>query len=261
MNLEQQLRMAIENCKFEQGITSKDCMLINGCASFYTKTKDSNILNNIVRFVEERMSADGAELMKLGHALRFLYEETKEEKYKDSIAKIIDYIQTAKRENGILVHEDNTMLTAMEAFDLMPVYAWYETNFNKKEHYIDIMNQLTYLNDQMLVKNTIELNDRCTFMMALADTAVSMSEEIYEYYAQIKSWLKEAVHNKLHVVNNDCLRVAYSIRKGCECKALLPEKYEEIGLNMFEQAAEKLLSSESIDKAELGILLMTYALV
>lgn len=226
----------------------------------YKKNQDAQFFKKIKSYTDERMNGYYADLMKLSRALRFLFEETKDEAYKEVISRLITYIVTAKRENGILIHENGTMYTAQEAFDLMPVYAWYETHYNKKEHYIDIMNQLRYLNDQMLVKNKAELYDRCTFMMALADTAVNMSEEIYEYYAQIKEWLKKAVHKKIYVVNSDCLRVAYSILKGCESRALLPEKYEEIGLKMIHEAADKLLAQESVEKKELGILLMTYAL-
>ncbi|MDD5936781.1 MAG: hypothetical protein PUC65_14655 [Clostridiales bacterium] len=261
MNLEQQLQKIVEEYTFSDGITSVDSMFVNGCIGLYKKHSEPMVFQKIMEYVKDRLSAKVCDLIKIGSSLRFLFEETKEVCYQEAIEKIMAYVAKANRKDGILVHEDGTMYTAIEAYELMPLYAWYETNFNKKEHYIDIMNQLRYWNDQMLIKNTIELYDRCTFMMALADTATSMSEEIYEYYTQIKTWLKDAVHKKLHVVNSDCLRVAYSVLKGCESKALLPEKYEQTGKKMFAKAADRLLTAPVEDKEELGILLMTYALI
>ncbi len=261
MNLEHELQKIVNEYTFHDGITQEDSMFINGCIGLYRKNNNPEILKKIEKYMEVRISADSADLCKLGNALRFLFEKTQKDCYMTAIKKIMAYIMNAKNIDGILVHEDGSMITAIEAYELIPVYAWYETNYNKKEHYIDIINQLRYLLDQMLIKNTVELYDRCTFMMTLADTITCMSEEIYEYYAQIKTWLKDAVHRKLPVVNSDCLRVAYSILKGCKSKALLPEKYEKIGKEMFYQATDKLLANQGEDKEGLGILLMTYALI
>lgn len=261
MNLEQQLQKKVKEYTFHDGITEEDSMFLNGCIGLYNKNCDAEILKKIEEYTEARICADGVDLVKLGNTLRFLYEKTQKDCYMAAIEKIMAYIMNAKSIDGILEHEDGSMITPMEAYEILPVYAWYETNFNRKERYIDIMKQIRYFNDQMLIKKTIELYDQCTFMMALADTITCMSEEIYEYYAQIKSWLKDAVHKKLPVVNSDCLRLAYSILKGCKSKALLSEKYEKIGKEMFYQAADKLLANKGEDKEELGILLMTYALI
>ncbi len=261
MNLEQQLQKKVNEYIFHDGITVEDSMFINGCIGLYSKNSNPEILSKVEKYMEVRISADSADLCKLCNALRFLFEKTHKDCYMTAIKKIMAYIMSAKNIDGMVVHEDGSMITAIEAYEIMPFYTWYETNFNKKEHYIDIMNQLRYLVDQMLIKNTIELYDRRTFMMTLADTITCMSEEIYEYYAQIKTWLKDAVHKKLPVANSDCLRVAYSILKGCKSKALLPEKYEKIGKEMFYKAADKLLANQGEDKEELGILLMTYALI
>lgn len=260
MNNQEQLFDLLNNCSLSTPMTKKDSMFINGCIEFYKVTKDVRLFTMIRSYVDENLGLQPTESIGLLRAYRFLMENTKEEVYQKKIQEIMQQVIAAKRENGILFHEDGSMLTACEAYELFPVYAWYETHYNKKEHYLDIMNQLRFLNDQILVKNRIELYERCTFMMALSDTILEMSEEIYEYYALLKNWLKESVHKKLDVVNSDCLRVAYSVLRGCESKALLPEKYEATGRMMLEKAWQKLVAESSSDKEEVGILLMTSTL-
>ena len=260
MNDKEQLLEKINECRFDEGITTEDTMLIRGYISFYKKTQDITILEKIKSYMTERMTSDPLEQVKLGYVLSFLLEETNEDIYKEAIQHLIDQVLKENREDGILKHKDGSVFTAQEAYDLFPVYAWYETNFNKKEHYIDILNQLRYLNTQILVQNQAKPSERHLFMMTLADTITNMSEEIFEYYAQLQGWLKEAVHKEIQNDSKESVQMAYIIRKGCESKALLPEKYNEIGKRMLLKAAEQLLTQDDLPKNELGILLMTYAL-
>ena len=260
MNDNEQLLEKINECRFDEGITTEDTMLIRGYISFYKKTQDITILEKIKSYMKERMTSDPLEQMKLGYVLSFLLEETNEVTYKKAIQHLMDHVLRENREDGILKHNDGTVYTAQQAYDLYPVYAWYETNYNKKENYIDIMNQLRYLNTQILLQKQAETSDQYLFMMTLADTITNMSEEIFEYYAQLQGWLKEAVHKEIQNDNKVSIQMAYIIRKGCESKALLPEKYDEIGKRMLWNAADQLLTQDIIAKKELGILLMTYAL-
>jgi hypothetical protein len=123
---------------------------------------------------------------------------------------------------------------------------------------------------QLKYFKSLETDQSNLFLMVLADTALSMSEEIYEYYNQIKTWLKEGVHKVLkngtktnsNPVEENSIELAYAILRGCQSKALLPEKYEEIGKKIVEHKADSLFSqSNEVSLAQLGSFMLAYAML
>jgi hypothetical protein len=221
----------------------------------YQKTQNCRFKDIVYDYVNRHNQVEGMQGFVLLKALSFLYEETREERYISKISELIHLLIDSNRKSGRLVPADRANYSSYEIYCFMPTYAWYETNYNKKQHYIDIMEQLSYL-------NTIEFSQRNLFLMTLADTTLSISEEIYEYYALIKAWLKEGVHRTLVMDEGDSIEKAYVILKGCQSKALLPEKYEEIGKSMVREKAASLCDIEKeVRTADLGVFMMAYAML
>jgi rhamnogalacturonyl hydrolase YesR len=264
MNLDQFLFDKVSAVQWSETVQTDDSLVLAGCIAMYIKTRNSSYKEIVCDYVNRFFSVEGMNGFILGRALSFLYEETKDEKYKVKVGELVNALLTSTHKDGNLVHTDGTNYTSKEVFSIMPTYAWYETSYNKKEHYIDIMTQLTYF-------KSLETNQNNLFSMVLADTALSMSEEIYEYYAQIKTWLKESVHKTLknsakvkrdfHAEENS-IELAYAILRGCQSKALLPEKYEEIGKKIVETQITSFFSQgNEVSIAQLGSFLLAYAML
>ncbi len=98
----------------------------------------------------------------------------------------------------------------------MPVYTLFETQLNKKENYIDLVNQC-----KAAVKKYP--GSKKIFAM-LAEVLEYFSEEIYEHYKTIQTLLWEQY---VAVSANPDETVAYALAKACFYKAFLLEKYED----------------------------------
>ena len=108
-------------------------------------------------------------------------------------------------------------------YEILPVYTLFETRLNKKEHYIDLVEQC-----KAAVKKYP--GSKKIFAM-LAEVLEYMSEEIFEQYRTIQTLLWEqyvAVSAKMDE------EVAYALAKACFYKAFLLEKYED-SLRKFEK--------------------------
>lgn len=263
MNLDQLLIDKVSAVQWSETVKEDDCFLLAGCIAMYQKTKNSSYIEIVSDYVRRFHSVEGMKGFILGRALSFLYEESKDDKYKVKVSELVNSLLSSNHKDGILLHADSRDYTSKEIFCFMPTYAWYETNYDKKEHYIDIMTQLKNFNSQ-------EANQTDLYLMVLADTLLGMSEEIYEYYAQIKSWLKAGVHKALENMkeansvghkSEGSIELAYAILRGCQSKALLAEKYEEIAKKIVETQAPSSLQNKEMNLYQLGVFMLAYAMV
>ena len=174
----------------------------------YRVSKDSKVLEEIKSYAMQSQTATA-----------FLYT-VEEENYKEALAEAGKKILSMERD------EDGLFCVAGESqqallLDIMPVYALYETRLNKKEHYIDLVEQC-----KSAVKKYPGSNQIFTM---LAEVLEYMSEEIYEQYQTIKRLMWEQF---VAIAPHMTEETAYALAKGCFYKAFLLEKYEEY-LNCF----------------------------
>lgn len=169
----------------------------------YKVTKDSKIVEELKAVATENKKA-----------LAFLYT-VDSEAYADAFAAAAKEIAALDREEDGLFTAAGTSQEEL-LLEVMPVYTLYETRCNKKENYIDIVDQC-----KKAVKKYP--GSKKVFMM-LAEVLEYFSEEIYEHYKTIQTLLWE----QYVAVSADMTEeVAYALAKGCFYKAFLLEKYED----------------------------------
>lgn len=263
MNLEQLFCEYADQFSAADSIHANECILMNGFAAMYKKTKDLRYFDLVKTYVNERLPKRLAGSYELAGLLRFLYEETKEETYQIAMGQMAAELSASgTNEEGIFVKRDGSRYSAQELYLLGAFFAWYDTNFNKKENYLVIMSQLRFITSHLLDDCKTDIIVKEYLMMMLAETVDSMSEEIYEHYARIKSWLKEAVHSTLNDETINKAMMAYVLFRGSNNKSLLAEKYLPAACEMLNEAACQ-LSKETFDQmnyADAGTLMMAYAI-
>ncbi len=112
--------------------------------------------------------------------------------------------------------------------DLMPFVTAYETKYKRKEHY----NQIT-----AMFRNKESFTG--TDLIALIETINQMSEEIYEYYRELKDLFKVIVKEKIKNLtdSSEILEIGYSVLKACNIDVLQKEKYSNFGESAWQTIA------------------------
>lgn len=82
-----------------------------------------------------------------------------------------------------------------------PVYAWYETECNKKEGYPDLSAQMKELRRKQ--KEAASLRSAALFLDALIHTIDNVTPQLYEYYIELVDIFKEAVRETIAVYYKD----------------------------------------------------------
>ncbi|MBP3569309.1 MAG: hypothetical protein J6K04_09115 [Lachnospiraceae bacterium] len=169
----------------------------------YKVTKNSKVLEEIKAFANTSKAA-----------LAFLYT-IEPDNYKDAMCDAAKEIAALGRDaDGLFVDEKEDQQSLL--WEVMPLYALYESRLNKKENYIDLVSQC-----KTAVKKYP--GSKKIFAM-LAEVLEYFSEEIYEHYRTIQRLLWE----QYVAVSVDMTEeVAYALAKGCFYKAFLLEKYED----------------------------------
>lgn len=150
--------------------------------------------------------------------------------------------------------------TVEEAYKELPAFMKRDTEEGKKENYNAIRDSFKELDEAFYrEKGETELEKAGMYLISLIDTMSVMSQEIFEHYKYFEGLYKKALktvllhyeeekgmlparldmpageENPLDIKGSFML--AYAILKGCRMKAILSEKYLEIGKNMYETAA------------------------
>lgn len=72
-----------------------------------------------------------------------------------------------------------------------PVYAYYETEYNKKENYPDLLKQMEVLDGKQ--KEAASMGTIARFLDALIRTIDNVTPQLYEYYIELVDLFKSAV--------------------------------------------------------------------
>lgn len=147
-------------------------------------------------------------------ALAFLFT-VEPENYKDALTEAAKEIALLGRDSEGLFCVDGVNQEEL-LLSVMPLYTLYETKCNKKENYIDLVEQC-----KAAVKKYP--GSKVIFSM-LAEVLEYFSEEIFEHYKTVQRLLWEQY---VAVSVNPDETVAYALAKACFYKAFLLEKYED----------------------------------
>lgn len=106
------------------------------------------------------------------------------------------------------------------SLDFMPFITAYETKYKRKEHYNEIA---------AMFRNKASFTG--SELIALIETISQMSEEIYEYYRELRDLFKVIVKEKMKNLPNssEILEIGYSILRACNIGVLQTEKYSNFG--------------------------------
>lgn len=246
------------------------------CLSFIRNYFDAFLSDNgeIVDGSGEDFSADW---VNGSRCLFLLYDKTGEEKYRKAIETVMNHLHVYPRcecGNFVSSKERPGEVTVEALYRFQPFYAEYETVYDKKEKYNDIINQfenaqkMLYDEERGLCCQAYEEEsgtcrmdgDECAFMStagyltALVDTMESMSIEIYEQYRKLQDMFKLAlkgvlqyqdkegdvnVHAFFGSASAESALIAYSILKACRMGILLKEKYVDTGMEIVEKLMEQ----------------------
>ena len=104
--------------------------------------------------------------------------------------------------------------------DFMPFVTAYETRYKRKEHYNEIA-ALFRKKDQLTGSE----------LVALIETIGQMSEEIYEYYRELRDLFKTVIRGKIKELpdSSEALEIGYSVLRACNTGVLQREKYSSFG--------------------------------
>lgn len=220
----------------------EDGSILIGCQQLYEATKDKFYKQYILDFVDSIITADGKianyeedknslDSINAGKILFFLYKETQEERYYKAIEYIMEQLKAQPRtECGNFwykkIYPNQIWLDSL--YMALPFYMEYETVFNKKENYNDIIKQFTNVRKYIFDDNkqlyyhaydesrSQEWADKVTgvskcflvrsmgrYLMSLIDTIDVMSIEIFEAYKTLEDLFKEAVKGILQYQDKD----------------------------------------------------------
>ncbi|ABX43098.1 glycoside hydrolase family 88 protein [Lachnoclostridium phytofermentans] len=261
-------------------------LFLQGCMGMYQKTKEECYIEILKTYAKLRITEEGilkedfkndwnCENYNLGILLFFLWNQTGETCYEKALKELGSTFSSNYQGNPMFGKEDKNL---SEIYMVQPFYTLYDTIYNKKEHYLEIMEQFHVINQF--------LNDSKKATL-LVDCFSGMSEEIYEHYftllnltkTTIKEILAHAKEQKLLLGDNEVesseaventIFTSYAVLKACHYKILLAEKYETVGANLFHAAMEQFVSHQKqtvmksgqgfMDKIKMmGIFMMAYS--
>lgn len=230
----------------------------------YAITGDQEYFSFIKKYFDRFLSENGeisggsedglkAGWVNAGRCLFLLYDKTGEEKYRKAVEAVMDRLRTWPRcENGnFACGTEQTEAVSVDALYLIqPFYMAYETVYDKKEKYNDIIGQFDHVRERFYGTGQgsgggqeFPLMDKVKYLMALVDTMDCMSIEIYEQYRKLQDMFKQALKDVLQYqeeennVSEKAL-TAYCILKACGMGIILKEKYVGTGMEIVEKLAE-----------------------
>lgn len=131
-------------------------------------------------------------------------------------------------------------MSAEELYLYLPFYMEYETKYDKKEKYNEIVKRLVDAQDYAACADS-SCESRAWYLLALIDVMDNMSIEIYEQYRTLQDIFKRVLREVLDSSDNGaqlpvptCVKVICAVLKGCSMGVLLKEKYEPVGRRMLE---------------------------
>lgn len=120
-------------------------------------------------------------------------------------------------------------------------YMKYETKLGGKEHYQDVFNRYC-----KAAANPTK--NEAYFMTSVIEGIESVDQAVYEYYDGLKRLFKESLKAALsddEMDITDKALLAYSILKAGRLKVILAEKYEKMGLMLYDEVIEGLATQDA----------------
>lgn len=229
-----------------------------------------------------------------GRILFPMYHKTKDEKYRNAITFVMDKLRECSRLTcDELAYDkdkaDENRIASL--YKIQPFYMAFETAYDKKEKYNDILNQFVNVQDFLYNKNGefssigMKMRSLAMYLAALVDTMDNMSFEIYEQYRTLQDAFKVTLKNILPYQDKNSRLfptrmgteaeekaacsvdeaasaiIGYCILKACRMGILLKEKYIDSGMEVIERLVEKdIFSNKDFmeDTEGAGMLMMAY---
>lgn len=250
-------------CNHKRDWNDADGSLLLGVRQMYEAVEDEKYISFIESYLSSSLTEEGtinnypqdkkcADGISCGRILYFMYDRTGEEKYRKAIEFVMDRLRKYPKD-GICTEA---------LYKTMPFYMEYETKYEKKEKYSDIVGQFESA-EKLLWNEKKDLKSMSWYLAALIDTMDNMSFEIYEQYRALQDAFKRTLKEVLDVSLEEAesVIIGYCIIKACRMGILLKEKYAALGMEMIENlAAKDFLNQKALpDDAEgVGMFLMAY---
>lgn len=276
MNIEQYFKEYLLKIRNDKNYWNcKDSGILVSCQKLFEATHDTFYEKFIMDQMEMFLNEEDKILNKLnsihtGKVLYFLYQQTQEERYYKAIESSMKQLRSLPRSrcgNFVSDYDNPDRITMDSLYRIQPFYMAYETLFNKKENYNDIIMQFRnvrqHIYDDMSklyyqafdeAKNQrvgcATLQSTGYFLMALIDTMAVMSIEIFEIYKEFERMFKDTIKDVLmyfdlkkkcfdqslyryedennYTETKDYALIAYAIMKACRLGVLSKEKYMRV---------------------------------
>ena len=214
----------------------EDGCVLMGCVQLYQATGDKRYQELVLNYLNDYITKDGKILyyeeekynidsIHTGKVLFYAYEWTKEERYQKGIEVLMNQLHNQPRtQSGNFWHKkiypDQIWLDGL--YMAQPFYMMYETKYNKKENYRDIIEQFknvrkylyneekglyyhgydesrkVFWADKVTGKSkNFWLRSMGWYLMALIDTMDEMDESVFEQYKVLEELFREAVRGVL----------------------------------------------------------------
>ncbi|MDE5597583.1 MAG: glycoside hydrolase family 88 protein [Lachnospiraceae bacterium] len=244
----------------------KTGVMLLGAKQMYEVTGEEKYFSLMESCLDALITQDGAiknypeeneriESISCGRVLYFMFDKTKDEKYRKAIDFVMDKLRECPRcECGNFFYQTEEPGEAwLDALYMtQPFYMEYETKYNKKEKYNDIINQFENVQEFLYNKKEVQLRSVGRYLAALIDAMDNMSFEIYEQYRKLQDNFKLTLKS---VVPCQDILISYCIMKACRMGVLLKEKYADSAMKMIENPGEDFTG----DAEKTGIFLMAYS--
>lgn len=235
----------------------KTGVMLMGAKQMYEATGEEKYFSFIESCLDALITQDGEikdypkederlESISCGRILYFMYDKTKDEKYR----KAIDFVR-CECGNFLYLSEEPGEAWPDELYMTQPFYMEYETKYNKKEKYNDIINQFENVQEFLYNKKEVQLKSVGRYLAALIDAMDNMSFEIYEQYRKLQDYFKLTLKNMMPCQD---ILISYCIMKACRMGVLLKEKYADSAIKMIGNPGEDFTG----DAEKAGIFLMAY---
>lgn len=209
----------------------------------------------------DKFDSDSVNCCKL---LFFMYDKTGEEKYRNAIENVMDWL----RENSDKLSPNQ--ISIEELYMVQPFYMEYETRYDKKAKYSDIIKQFENADNQ-IKSGTDDIDQISLYLVSLIDALSGMSFEIYEKYRTMQDMFKATLTDLLknydkesgsyygkNVGNEENAMIAYAIIKACRMGIILKEKYTTSGVEIVENLMENRLDDILNDARAVGPFISAY---